>query len=210
MRAKLKAQGMLKEPVLQVAKARTTVNRKEAPTKGSPYVMALDLSMAKTGLAWGVPGMLPDGTLTLKLPKELKDAPEGERIAWMSSAIVQVTKKNLCNAVIFSEFYNASFMIAFRANVSLRGSVMALLVEHGIEARGVAEVTARKAAGVDISKRHEDEKDGFMKARAKETLKTFGLGHLAEDEGDAAILLLGATAFFQNANKDKYDLTDFQ
>jgi hypothetical protein len=156
-------------------------------------VMALDLSLSKTGMAWGQLGEKPEGTWTVTEDAATKKLPEAERLRWHTAQILSVIKSAECEAVIFNEFYNAKFMLAFRTNASLRGAVMASLAGLGIPVYPVAEITARKAAGVDTSKRREGERDGFMKGRAKARLLELGLLGLKEDEGDAALLLLGTS-----------------
>jgi hypothetical protein len=185
------ADGIKAADSLRVSKARTTVNRKAEGRR----VMCLDLSTTKTGMAWGQVGQKPEGTMCLVTPAALKKAGEGERLNATAKEIVFHVKRLNCGFVIFSEFYAARMMLAFRANAALRGAVMAYLAAEGIEALPVAEITARKAAGVDITRRKDtDPAKGYMKARAATRLAELGLGHLQEDEGDAAILLLGATA----------------
>lgn len=210
-----RAQAAPARPALRVAKASLTRNRPPAPlgtstivipkadpidnaqhtTKAVPgRVMALDLSMKKTGLAWGEPGKLPLGSLTLCAGsvEVTANSTEAKNLHSMSKAIAWEAASKKCALAIFSEWYSAKNMLAFRANVSLRGAVMAALARYGIPCVGVAEITARKAAGVDVRKRRADEDKGYMKERAYARLNELGLGYLQEDEGDAAILLLGA------------------
>lgn len=154
------------------------------------WVATLDLSKKKTGIAWGEVGSKPKGTALVKGEESVS---EGEALYLMARAIYKVIKEQECGFVIFSEFYASKNMQTVRANASVRGAVMCFLAERGIEALPVAEITARKAAGVDISKRKPEEpKNGWMKGRARAFLEAEGLGHLGEDEGDAAILLMGA------------------
>lgn len=187
---------------IRMAKARTTVNRSKAPElpryiKG-PFrtlregpVMAADLSMKKTGLAVGEVGKRPKwcGTLTGITSKK---ASEGERLLAMAEGLVAEAELKGCKTVIFSEFYNSKFMLSFRASAGLRGAVLAALSAAGIEALGLAEITARKAVGVPTCKRSRQEPKGYMKLRARVVLQKLGLNHLNEDEGDAAILLMGS------------------
>lgn len=225
-------------PAVSVAKARLTVARpataidpwdyydaqckKEAgrwpAVAGSAAwetVACLDLSMAKTGVAWGRPGSAPAGTALVKLSGAAKKGGEGARLLAMAEGVAAEVKRAGAGRVFFAEFFSSKFMLSFRASAALRGAVMSKLAESGVEAVAVAEISARKAAGVDVSGRRPDEQDGYMKARAKERLEALGLGGLSEDEGDAAILLLGASAYLPAeevrpapaAAKEKYDLS---
>lgn len=197
------------------AKARTTVNRGIRPDpartiyipKADPgadaqhsikaisgLIMAVDISTAKCGVAWGRPGELPIGTLCYMGGDT--DEPEGRRLYAMAKAVAwHAASKRVC-LVIFSEFYASRMMLSFRANSALRGAIMAELARYGIDALPIAEITARKAAGVDIS-RPKDAPKGYMKDRARKRLVELGLGHLQEDEGDAALLLIGSKDLVQ-------------
>jgi hypothetical protein len=202
---------------VEPAKARTAVTRNAAfvPTtriicipKADPRdeamhtikaiagrVMAVDISTAKCGLAWGRPGEKPEGTLCYGAGDNA-DIPEGRRLYSMAKAVAwEAASKQVC-LVIFSEFYASRMMLAFRANSALRGAIMAELARRNIDALPVAEITARKAAGVDIS-RPKNMPKGYMKARARARLEELGLGYLQEDEGDAALLLLGSKDLVQ-------------
>lgn len=208
----LRARIQKKPAPLRPAKARITINRPGArmasviivPKKDAHAdahhtfkpvpgrVMALDLSMAKTGLAWGRPGEKPEATVCIMgNPSMHPGETEGDRIASMAQAIAWHCASRQACLVVFSEFYSAKNMLSFRANVSLRGAVMAELSCYGLDAVPIPEITARKAAGVDIRKRRADEAKGYMKERAHARLAELGLGYLQEDEGDAAILLMG-------------------
>jgi hypothetical protein len=205
-------------PAIAVPRARTAVPRK-IPAENAVYihksdpsdtaqhsikatpgkVMAADLSMAKTGLAWGKPGELPEGTVCLCGHKDAQN--EGERLLGMAKAVAWWAASKNCGVVIFSEFYSAKNMLAFRANVALRGAVMAELTRHGIQAIPVPEITARKAAGVDVRKRQDYETKGYMKTRVAARLEALGMGALQEDEGDATIVLLGAKAVIDTSEQ---------
>jgi len=167
------------------------------PTK----VLALDLSMAKTGIAWGKPGEHPEGTATvMSSPRDRKDRTEAQNLMNSAYTVAWWALNKGCGFVVFSEFYNSRTMLAFRANVALRGAVMAELARFGIPSKGVPEISARKHAKVDLSKRREGEpKQGWMKLRARARLEELGLGYLQEDEGDAAILLIGSKEMLQKA-----------
>lgn len=212
VRARAQAKPAPARPALKVAKASLTRNRPAPPLGASTIVipkpdpradalhtikavpgrvMALDLSMKKTGIAWGTPGFLPLGSLTLCAGSD-GSYTEAEHLHGMSKSIAWQAASKHCGLAIFSEWYSAKNMLAFRANVSLRGAVMAALARYGIPCVGVAEITARKAAGVNVKAKRDDEEKGYMKERAYQRLNELGLGHLQEDEGDAAILLLGA------------------
>jgi len=197
---------------LQPAKGRTVVygpNRKAVsiafvpkinPADGARHsvkvdpnrVMAVDLSTAKSGLAWGKPGHKPEGTLCFMEPGTRDEQTEGERLHSMAYTIAREAVAKGCGLIIFGEFYAARMMLAFRANSALRGALMAEAARWGLEARPIAEITARKAAGVDISRPKDDEGKGYMKARARKRLEELDLGYLQEDEGDAALLLFGS------------------
>ena len=158
-------------------------------------VMALDLSTAKCGLAWGRAGEKPEGTLQMVTPRELDKGPEAAMLRSIAEALAAEAVARRCGQAVLSEFYASKNMIAFRANSSLRGAVMAALQSRGIPCAAIPEITARKAAGVDLSKPGDNEEPkGYMKRRAHAFLETKDLGHLAEDEGDAAILLMGCKA----------------
>ena len=145
--------------------------------------------MAKTGLAWGEPGEMPTGWSTIKGQKQ---GSEGARILTMAGTITVTAQRLGVTTVVFGEFYRAVNDISFRANCSLRGALLADMAAHGIQCLGMAEISARKGAGVDVRKRLETEKPGYMKKRVKAFLTGCGLNKLDEDEGDAAILLMGA------------------
>lgn len=158
-------------------------------------VAALDLSKKKTGIAWGEVGAKPLGTAVVLGDPKL---PEGAMLYKLATDVARVVLENQCGFVIFSEFYASKNMQTVRTNAAVRGAVMAILGSKGIEAMPIPEITARKAAGVDISKRKPHEpKNGWMKERAKAFLTEIGLGHLSEDEGDAAVLLLGGHAVIE-------------
>lgn len=201
----------------RVAVARTTVNRpKDRLPKHSPAVnvafipfkptghevsvdpkriFAMDLSTAKCGIAWGTAGQKPEGTLQMVTPKELAKGSEGAKLAGIAEALGDKAIEHACGLAILSEFYNTKNMLAIRANSSLRGAVMAALARRGIPCLAVPEITARKAAGVDLSKpADQEEPKGYMKRRARAFLILKGLDHLEEDEGDAAILLMGCNS----------------
>lgn len=158
-------------------------------------VLALDISTEAIGMAWGEAGKLPERTACWN--KRL-----GQSEIWnlhnASEYVNAIALTEKIGIVIFSEFYFSPSMISFRAQCSMRGAVMAALYrENRIEALPVAEITARKAAGVDISKCKPTEiKKGYMKRRVADLLKQHGL-NLDEDEADAAILLLGANSVLE-------------
>lgn len=166
-----------------------------APALSHRRVAALDLSKKKTGIAWGEVGAKPIGTALVMGDQKL---PEGAMLYKLATEIAKVVIENQCGFVIFSEFYASKNMQTVRTNAAVRGAVMAILGSKGIEAIPVAEISARKAAGVDITKRKEHEpKNGWMKDRVKAFLTDVGLGQLGEDEGDAAVLLMGAWAVIE-------------
>ncbi len=189
---------------IKVAKARTLVGKRDLLSKAwnsatrksdeieKPHArtMALDLSVRKIGAAWGVPGQLPEGTRLILPP--IGEECEALQLSGLAEAVRESVQSLGCEVVIFSEFYSPQGALSFRANCSLRGAVMTALASVGIIPRPIAEISARKAAGVDVSKKKDDEKKGYMKVRARARLEELGLGHLGEDQGDAAILLLGA------------------
>lgn len=152
-------------------------------------ILAVDLSMAKTGLAWGLPGERPVGWSTIKGQKQ---GSEGARILTMAGTITMTAQRLQVNTVVFGEFYRAVNDLSFRASCGLRGALLADLAGHGIQALGIHETKARKGAGVDVRKKQDGEKKGYMKKRVKSFLTAYGLGKLQEDEGDAAVLLMGA------------------
>ncbi len=186
VRAKMKAQAP--RPSLQISKARLTVNREPQAFVGANRIivpkadpmdeaqhtikadptrtMAMDLSMAKTGLAWGKMGSVPDGTLCLGGGPKLAKEPEGVRLYSMARAIAWEAVSKKCGMAVFSEFYSSKFMMSLRASASLRGAVMSELARCGIPCYAVAENSARKAAGVDVTKRREGESKTYMKDRA--------------------------------------------
>lgn len=194
------------QPTIRVSRARITLNRKKfkapkekllAPALDAGQRMAcLDLSMKKTGIAWGDPGRKVRGSTVVHSSAGKKDS-EGSKLMAMAQGIMDVLEEQHINRVFYSEFYSAKNMLSFRANVSLRGTLLAMMEQVGIQALGVPEISARKAAGVDISGKKEGDKPGYMKLRVRARLVALGLGQLGEDDGDAAILLLGAGAYLQ-------------
>lgn len=195
----------------RVAKARNLVERQPTASKsvstayvptapqGTPLavnpnkVLAVDPAMAKSGMAWGRPGEKPEGAIIYRASGTQAKDFEGHRLHRMASAIVAEAINQGCGLIVFSEFYSTKFMLSARANISLRGALMAEAARHGLNAVGLPEITARKVAGVDLSKPKDgEEPKGYMKRRARARLEQLDLGHLGEDDGDAAILLLGS------------------
>lgn len=202
---------------VKVAKARTAVTRPgqmlatatayipvkpEASARHSMAVDAsrvccVDPSVSKSGVAWGKPGEKPEGSMVFIEPGSHKSAPECERVAGMAASIVFQALTQKCGLIVFSEFYSTKFMLSARINMSLRGALMAEAWRHGLRCIGVPEITARKNAGVDLSRPGDNEEPkGYMKRRARAFLESVNLGHLQEDQGDAAILLMGCKGLF--------------
>ncbi len=178
----------------------------------SSEVLCLDISTKQTGWAVGTAGQAPRLTGIIHYPNILSEA---RRFAYLSDAITAVAKANDCGFVIFSEFYHTPNPEAARANLGLRGAMMADFSRLGIEPLPIAEITARKAAGVDIGKKlwpeEEDaqknvkKKKRDMKYRVAFALKRLGLSYATDDEGDAAVLLLGALSVIEIGEKKVVD-----
>lgn len=200
----------LKLAEIRVAPARTAVKRRqpaspmastlqvpaEAPThtfKPEPRrIMVADISMAKTGLAWGKAGELPLATLCLFAGKRDETETEASRVSTMAESIAWHAASKKCCLILVPEFYNTRNLLAFRANCSLRGAVMLAAHRWGLTVLPINEITCRKAAGVDLSRpKGQPLPKGYMKDRARTRLEQLGLGHLQEDEGDAALMLIG-------------------
>lgn len=210
LRNRGKAVRSIKSTVFKVAPARTAVKRKtpagnmatliqvpavqpETTFKPEPRrIMVADISMAKTGLAWGKAGELPLATLCLMAGKKDDTETEAYRVSAMAESIAWHAASKGCCLILIPEFYNTRNLLAFRANCSLRGAVMLAANRWGLTVFPINEITCRKAAGVDLSRpKGQPLPKGYMKDRARTRLEQLGLGHLQEDEGDAALMLIG-------------------
>jgi hypothetical protein len=179
----------------------------------SSEVLCLDISTKQTGWAVGTAGQAPRLTGVIHYPDNISEA---RRFAHLSDSITAVAKVNGCGFVIFSEFYHTPNPEAARANLGLRGAMMADFSRLGIEPLPIAEITARKAAGVDVGmKLWPEEEDAQKKVKKKKrdmkfrvafALKQLGLSYATDDEADAAILLLGALAVVEIGEKKAVDL----
>ncbi len=205
--AKLRKADSISIPKVRSAVNKTTFPKKGEPTKtavfgsyamqpGGRKVLCLDLSMKCIGMAWGTVGQKPEGTCSY--PKG-RDVTEARHLLACAKTVVWEAQHHNCGFVIFSEFYASTNMKTLRGLMSLRGAVMAALAEIGIEALPVAEITARKAAGVDITKRKPEDgpKLGWMKRRVEKFFQEQGMDWPGDDEADAAVLLIGANSVIQ-------------
>ena len=157
-------------------------------------ILAMDISTKNIGLAWGMAGQIPEGMCSYPKPR---DVTEAQHLRAIADTMAWEAQHHACGFAIFAEFYAARNMLAFRANSSMRGAIMAALSRIGVEALPVAEITCRKAAGVNIKKRQADEDKGYMKDRVRAFIHSKGMDYPGEDEADAAVLLLGAHAVIQ-------------